>query len=211
MPPGTAIEVSESGNINSEFFALWLQHFKTHRSSGPVILLLDGHCSHVNNEEALCFAEKNNIHVLCLPPHTTHFLQPLDRSFFKPLKSAFNQACGTWIRNHPGRGITKLTFGNLFAEAWGRAATGNGFRACGIYPVSRCIIPEAAMTLSKVSVREAAPSISSNIEDMTTGTSRRKCTESEASFSTTPSSSAVWFEEISPMYSLTGSLSTDQF
>jgi 4-hydroxybenzoate polyprenyltransferase len=82
MPPGTAIEASESGHISSELFALWLQHFQMHRSSGPVILLLDGHCSHVNNEEALCFADKNNIHVLYLPPHTRHFLQPLDRSFF---------------------------------------------------------------------------------------------------------------------------------
>jgi hypothetical protein len=100
----------DAKNTCTSGLVLRLQHFQTHRSSGHVILLLDGHCSYVNNEEALCFAEKNNIHVLCLPPHTRHYLQPLDRSFFKPLKSAFNEACGTWIRNHPGRGKTKLTF-----------------------------------------------------------------------------------------------------
>jgi hypothetical protein len=53
MPPGTAIEVSESFYINLGLFTLWLQHFQTHRSSGSVILLLDGHCFHVNNAEAL--------------------------------------------------------------------------------------------------------------------------------------------------------------
>jgi transposase len=204
MPPGTIVYVSESGYINLELFTLWLQHFQMHRSSGPVILLLDGHCSHVNNEEALSFAEKCNINLLCLPPHTTHFLQPLDRSFFKPLKSAFNQACGTWIRNHPGRGVTKLTFGNLFAEAWGRAATvstgGKGFRACRIYPVNRPVIPEAAMAPSEVSFREAAPSTSSGNENMTVSTPKRKYTKCEASASSTSaSSSTVSFEEISPI------------
>jgi hypothetical protein len=62
-----------------------------------------------------------------------------------------------------------------------------------------CIIPEAVVALSKVSVREAAPSISNNIEDMTASTARRKCTECEASLSITPSSSAVSFEEILPI------------
>jgi hypothetical protein len=55
------------------------------------------------------------------------------------------------------------------------------------------------MALSKVAVREAAPSISNNIEDMTASTSRRKCTECEASLSTAPSSSAVSFKQISPI------------
>jgi transcriptional regulator NrdR family protein len=55
------------------------------------------------------------------------------------------------------------------------------------------------MALSKVAVREAAPSISNNIEDMTASTSRRKCTECEARLSTTPSSSAASYEEISPI------------
>jgi transposase len=62
MPPGTRVKILESGYINSELFTLWLQHFEMNRSSGPVILLLDGHCSHVDNEEALSFAEKSNIH-----------------------------------------------------------------------------------------------------------------------------------------------------
>src|SRR5215470_18059766 len=123
---------------------------------------------------------------------TTHFLQPLDRSFFKLLKSTFNQACGTWIRNHPGRGITKLPFGNLFAEAWGRAATVStgvsGFRACGIYPVNRHVIPEAAMAPPDVSFREAAPSTSNDNEDMTVSTPKRKYTECEASASSTSAS-----------------------
>jgi hypothetical protein len=81
--------------MHLEHFALWLQNFHMHRCAGSVILFLYGHGSHTNSEEALSFAEANHIHLLCLSRHTTHFLHPLDRSFFKPLKSAFNQACDT--------------------------------------------------------------------------------------------------------------------
>ena len=49
LTPGTGME-SESGYINSPFFTFWFQHFQMHLPFGPVILLRDGHCFHVNNE-----------------------------------------------------------------------------------------------------------------------------------------------------------------
>jgi hypothetical protein len=162
--------------------------------------------------------------LLCLPPHITHFFQLLDRSFYKPLNSDFNLPPGTWIRSHPGRGITKRTFGNIFAEALGRAATLSagihGFRAFGMYPLNKHAVPEAAVSLSSVSSREACPTTSisatsdsgndlavstkttsipiESSEIMRVSTPRRKHTGREASPSTTPSpsSSAVTFEEI---------------
>jgi hypothetical protein len=76
-------------------------------------LLLNGHGSHVNKEEAASFARANNLHFVCLPSHTTHFLQPPDRFFFSPSKFDVNKTSGTWIKNRPGRGLMKL------AEAWG--------------------------------------------------------------------------------------------
>jgi hypothetical protein len=62
-----------------------------HRSSGPVIPLLDGYGSDVNREEALLFGDSINIHLLSLSPNTTHVSQPVNRSFLKSLNSAFNQ------------------------------------------------------------------------------------------------------------------------
>ena len=58
----------------------------------PQLLVLDGHSSH----ESLAILElaiQHDIHILCLPPHTTHALQPLDRSVFGPLNKAFNTVC----------------------------------------------------------------------------------------------------------------------
>ena len=54
--------------------------------------MYDGHKSHVGlNWVEL--AEKNNIILLCLPPHTTHRLQPLDVGCFGPLQTAWFNRC----------------------------------------------------------------------------------------------------------------------
>jgi len=154
-PPGSLIEMSESGYISADLFLSWLKHFNRYRLAGNCILIVDGHASHVKSLEVLDYANENNITLICLPPHTTHYLQPLDRSFFKPLKVYYDQACRSFISNHPGRSITKLQFSTLLNQAWGKAATTetgtNGFRICGIYPVNRQAIPEHAYAPSGVS------------------------------------------------------------
>jgi len=54
------------------------------------LLLLDGHNSHVNpNFLEFCLSEK--IIPYCLPPHTTHRLQPLDVSVFGPYKHHYRK------------------------------------------------------------------------------------------------------------------------
>jgi hypothetical protein len=70
----------------------------------------------------------------------------LDVAFFGPLKVFYNDACRTYIRRNPGKGLNKVAFGAIFAEAWNRAATvGNaisGFKTCGIFPFNRNHLPE---------------------------------------------------------------------
>nr|CAI5838031.1 unnamed protein product [Callosobruchus analis] len=53
--------------------------------------------------EVLEYAEMNDVILLCLPSHTTQFLQPLDRAFFKALKSHYNAACNSFLRTNPTR------------------------------------------------------------------------------------------------------------
>ena len=89
----------------------------------PVLLILDEHKTHTKSLPTIDYARENDIVIVSLPPHTSHKLQPLDRSFFKPLKAVFNSACSSWLTNHPGRRITVDQLGELFNAAYLKAAT----------------------------------------------------------------------------------------
>ena len=44
------------------------------------------------NLDVVDMARNNNVIVFCLPPHTTHALQPLDVAVFKSFKNHFSKA-----------------------------------------------------------------------------------------------------------------------
>ena len=52
------------------------------------LLILDGHASHVTTK-VIRFCVDHKIILLCLPPHTTHLLQPLDVGIFAALATAY--------------------------------------------------------------------------------------------------------------------------
>ena len=99
--------------------------------------------------------------MVSLSPHTSHKLQPLDRSFFKPLKSAFNAACSTWLRNHPGRRITVDKLAELFNTAYLKAATienaASAFKRTGIVPFDADILPTSEFVDDPRQVDTASP------------------------------------------------------
>ena len=105
------------------FFNWFSTHFLPRKPSGKVLILLDGHTSHLSDPEILDFALQNDIELLCLPSHCTHYLQPLDRSFFKSLKVFFYQAANNWMKNKDRATISRLTFGRLLNESWIQSAT----------------------------------------------------------------------------------------
>ena len=75
--PDTFFATSESEWINSELYlecCYFLEHIPPTR---PALLLKDGHTSHTSIE-VIELARTNNVHILCVPTHTTHVLQPLD-------------------------------------------------------------------------------------------------------------------------------------
>lgn len=148
-PPGGLVEVSESGYINSALFVQWMKHFvDTVKPSVDkrVLLLLDGHTTHSKNLEALQIARENGVIMLQLPGHTTHRIQPLDRTFFKPLKGYYTLAIEKWLRTNPGLCVTQYHVATLVAEAYGKAATIensiNGFRCTGIWPLDNTVLKD---------------------------------------------------------------------
>ena len=119
-----------------------------------MLLLLDGHVSHTKNMEAILKARESGVIMLSLPPHTTHRLQPLDVSFFKPLQTYYGMEGEKWLRSHAGRGITTYHISELLGAAYLRAATManvvNGFRKCGIWPCDRHAFDDELQLISSI-------------------------------------------------------------
>ncbi|RZB40858.1 DDE 1 domain containing protein [Asbolus verrucosus] len=98
------------------------------------------------------YGESNNIILLCLPSHTTQALQPLDRSFFKPLKVYYKQEADTFMMTSKDKNINRNVIGKLFGAAWKKAATlinaSSGFSATGIYPCNKHVVPDYFFQIS---------------------------------------------------------------
>lgn len=107
-PTGCDMGVTDKGYMNNETFIEWLEHFKkfTHPTTDrPILLVLDNHISHISFQ-AVTWAKKNNIHLLTIPPHSSHKTQPLDRAFFRPFKAFYDDATDDWTATHPGQVLT---------------------------------------------------------------------------------------------------------
>ncbi|KAI4453984.1 hypothetical protein MML48_scaffold00007257 [Holotrichia oblita] len=134
------------GWIQSHIFTKWLQHFITHvkpSEADPAVLVLDGHYSHTRNIDTINLARQNHVIIICLPPHSTHRMQPLDLAFMGPLKTYYSQEIENWLRHNPGRVVTSYQICELLGKAYVRCATAeiaiNGFRKSGILPFNRHI------------------------------------------------------------------------
>ena len=138
--PGTLFAQSENGWINCDIYLEWFEFFlKNIPPLRPVILIQDGHVSHMLIK-VIELARANDVHLLCLPAHTTHILQPLDVGVFKPFKTYFSKACASCLAKHPGRVITNDMIASLVATSWPDAFSPHnimgGFRKTGIYPIN---------------------------------------------------------------------------
>ena len=154
--PGTIFMSSDSGWITLEIYLQWFKYFITSiPPARPVLLIEDGHGSHISLD-VIELARANNIHLLCLPSHTSHILQPLDIGVFKSFKSAYAKACRKYMMANPGRVITSEVIALLVGETWAQSVTPlnilSGFKKSGISPLNP----------NEVSDRMLAPCMASN-------------------------------------------------
>ena len=99
---GVLIDLSSTEYLNKVLGMYWLRHFNTQtlarRQGAWRLLIFDGHISHLSYE-FVSFCEAQNIVPFCLPPHSTHLLQPLDITVFQPFKHYHSQAIEHAVRN----------------------------------------------------------------------------------------------------------------
>lgn len=159
-PYGTLQLCSDSGFINSELFIDWLKHFTKHvqpTKENPVLLILDNHVSHCSIQ-TIEYCKKHFITLLSLPPHASHRMQPLDRTFFSSLKTAYATRVSKWLGAHPGRVLTMQKVGKRFGQAYVEAAmmekAAEGFKCTGIYPYNPSVFTEKDFKPSEVTYSE---------------------------------------------------------
>ncbi|EUC62918.1 DDE superfamily endonuclease [Rhizoctonia solani AG-3 Rhs1AP] len=134
-------------------------------SNAPLVLLLDGHGSHISMQ-VLNAAYKNRVFIICLPPKTTHKLQPLDVGVFNLVQGAWKRLC----EDSAGIGepITKTAAISRYIEAreagLHSTAIKDAWRRSGQHPLDPSIFGKedyAPSTVSSVSVHlpESFPAI----------------------------------------------------
>lgn len=169
-PDGTVYACSKSGWITEELFCTWLAHFATFVSatkSKPCLLILDNHSSHISLA-SYNFCKENGIYLLSLPPHCSHRLQPLDLTFYGPLKTAYNKECDIHLRSHSK--VLMSDVSTIFNKAYMRVTNMekaiSGFRSAGIHPLDPEVFTEDDFLGANVrSVPAYVQNDAANVED----------------------------------------------
>lgn len=108
---------SKEGYMEDELdLAYMKEHFKTATRSADCngkrptrLLLVDSYDSHVSGQ-VVQFALQNGIHVLCLPVHASHILQPLDVRRYKILSKRYNSTLHNCAYNNTSEKVDKVVF-----------------------------------------------------------------------------------------------------
>ena len=155
---GSAGEMSESGWSNMNIFHNYItKHFARHtgitaNNKEPILILYDGHRSHISLTLA-DWAKNRSVILFVLPPHSSHLTQPLDVGVFGPFKNIYNIECKSFLQKNPGLKITKYDVASLSSRPYLKAMSPDNlvssFRKTGIFPYNnKAILPD-----------ETAPSI----------------------------------------------------
>lgn len=69
-PPGSLVEISDTGYMNTDLFIKWLELFIFYvkpNINNKVLLMLDGHTTHSKNLKAISMVRENGVLILQMP------------------------------------------------------------------------------------------------------------------------------------------------
>ena len=146
-PKGAVYNRSKSGWFTLEIFEDWFRkiampYFRKFDKDAVKVLIGDNLASHIS-PYILEECKKNNIKFVLLPPNSTHYTQPLDVSFFRPLKIKWRETLNDWKEKNRGS-MPKDKFPRLLkkciddlGEEKVKKNLIRGFKAAGIVPLDR--------------------------------------------------------------------------
>ena len=118
---------------------------------------MDNHKSHLSLE-VVEMARVNGLSIVTFPPHCSHRLQPLDVSFYGPLKSYYKNAVGEWNFSNSGQRISIYDIPACFARAFNKTCTHenitSGFRKSEIFPLNSDTFTDADFLAATVFQQE---------------------------------------------------------
>jgi len=130
--------------MDSEVFCQWLENVfiqgvEARNVKKPVLLLIDGHSTHVTMKASdICLI--HGVELYCLLEHASRVIQPLDLRLFSALKRNWKQAVRDFQSEHIGEYVTKTTFAGVFKQAWNASTTlevaVKVFQEAGLFPLN---------------------------------------------------------------------------
>lgn len=142
LPSKALIGCHATGYFIKEHFIQVLQHLNQHRTTTlPILFIIDGAKTHIDLA-AIEYAIEHQIHILCIPAHTSHILQVHDVSVFGPFKQTYKQLCyKTKKERQRGNMPKEIRSGDIIPLAMQAMSIANtadnlkaGFRKTGIRP-----------------------------------------------------------------------------
>ena len=160
LPRDWIIGVSENGWTNDSLGLTWLKevfekHTKDRTKGAYRLLILDGHGSHSTPEFDL-FCKEHSIITLCMPPHSSHLLQPLDVSCFAVLKRSYGRQIEELMRlgvSHIDKTDFLTAYTTTRQETFTYANIRNGFQATGLLPYN----PDYVLSKLNTQLRTPTP------------------------------------------------------
>jgi hypothetical protein len=125
-------------------------------------LILDGHGSYLTAEFDQIY-EKNDIIAICIPPHSSYLLQPLDIGYFAVLKRAYARLIESKTRARINY-INKLDFLKAYPSArikvFKSETIKNSFAAASLMPYN----PDRVISKLDICLRTPTPPLSRGSE-----------------------------------------------